>query len=309
MERLKTNIVVNKPIDFEEKWDKWLKEVHSVKNNVEIIEVQEEPFGKRIKFYFDSVCNTKIYAILYLPFNPKGIVAYYHGHNSYIDEDHNIWHCMNLVNINLAVMAMDMRFQNGKVNDQNEYRYKEYPAACFNVDDLENCYNKRLNQDALKMIDIIKDDKCFKELKSLPLIAAGPSQGGGLSLMVGAFCDVDLIVSDVPSDCALVERIKHRQGKYTALDDFIKDHKELKDLILYNQGYFDVVNMAERIKCPVYSSVGMIDEICPAKLYYLAYEKMTCEKHLDLYEGYGHGGFEEIHIPKKFKFIKDKIGY
>ena len=62
--------------------------------------------------------------------------------------------------------------------------------------------------------------------------------------------------------------------------------------------------MAPRIKAAVISSVGMEDDCCPPRYFYQAYKKMTCVKELYPYEGYGHGGFEEIHLPKKIAFAK-----
>ena len=299
------NISTIKPIDFDEKWAKWKKEVHDVKNHVEIVFNEEEGYGRRIGFYYDSVANTKIFAILYLRLDSdKPTIAYYHGHNSYIEDPNNVWHCHNLLNGGYSVCAIDMRFQGERVNDTNEYQFKEYPSACYNITDLENCYNKRLDQDALKIIDILKDPEIFPNIKNRGLMVAGPSQGGGLSLMVASMADVDLVcsLSDVPSDCAMKDRIINRQGKYGVIKDFLQDHPEYTDVVMKNQDYFDIVNMTDRIKCPVICSVGAKDEICPARYFMHAYNKINTPKKLDIYEDYGHGGFEEIHLPKKIEF-------
>lgn len=303
-----------KPLDFDQRWQKWLKEVHDVKNKIEIVDedVRLDGFGKIISFYYDSVQNGKIYARLYLRWEPnRPVVAYYHGHMSYIEDPDNDWHCMNLVAAGFNVVAIDMRYQNGKAIDTTKYRYMNYPSACFNIDDLETCYNKVLDQDALKVLDIIKDPTIFKDingtpLANMPLLVAGPSQGGGLSLMVSAMSDYDILLSlsDVPSDCAIKDRILNREGKYGVISDFLADHPELTDVVMKNQDYFDVINMADKITCPVIASVGVLDDTCPPKYFYEAYKKIKGEKELYPYEGFGHGGFEEIHLPKKIEFAK-----
>ena len=314
LELLNCKVSTIKPTDFDEKWDKWLKEVHDVKNHIEIVSVEErlDGFGKIIRFYYDSVQNGKIYAKLYLRWEAnRPVVAYYHGHMSFIENEDNDWHCMNLVAAGFNVIAIDMRFQNGKAIDTTKYRYMEYPSACYNIDDLETCYNKVLDQDALKLLDIIKDPNIFKDingtpLANMPLMVAGPSQGGGLSLMVSAISDYDIVasLSDVPSDCAIKDRIINREGKYGVIADFLVDHPELKEVVMKNQDYFDVINMADRIKTSVIASVGLKDDICPPKYFYKAYQLIKGEKHLDLYPDCGHGGFEEIHLPKKIAFVK-----
>ena len=315
LNNLECNVLTKKPVDFEEKWAKWLQEVHEVKNHIEIVDedIRLDGFGKIISFYYDSVNDAKIYAKLYLRWEPsRPVVAYYHGHMSYADDPNNDWHCMNLVAAGFNVVMIDMRFQNGKAIDNYPYKYMEYPSACYSIDDLENSYLKRLDQDALKILDIIKDPTIFKDidgnpLANMPLMVAGPSQGGGLSLMVSAMSDYDILVSlsDVPSDCAMKDRIINREGKYTVIDDFLKDHKELYDIVMKNVDYFDVINMVDKIKANVIASIGTIDNVCPPKYFYYAYKKMNCVKQLDVYEGYGHGGFEEIHLPKKIAFAKN----
>lgn len=313
--RLECTPLTKMPKDFDERWAKWLKEVHDVPNHIEVIDedVRLDGFGKIISFWYDSVKNTKIYAKLYLRWEPnRPTVAYYHGHMSFIDEADNDWHAMNLVAAGFNVVMIDMRFQNGRVRDTNEYKYTNYPSACYNIDDLENCYAKRLDQDALKVLDIIKDEAIFKDINGTPiakqpLMVAGPSQGGGLSLMVSAISDYDIVcsLSDVPSDCNIKSRVINHEGKYTPIDDFIKEYPHLKDVVMNNLDYFDVINMASKIKCPVIASVGMEDPVCPPKYFYEAYKKIKGKKELHKYEGYGHGGFEEIHLPKKIKFAKD----
>ena len=300
------DILTKKPLDFDVKWNQWLKEVEDVKNHIEIVDTEITGYGKKISFYYDSVANTKIYAILYLRLDSdKPTIIYYHGHNSFIEQDYNVWHCVNLLDAGFSVCAIDMRFQSEKVQDNNPYIYKEYPSACYNIDDLESCYMKRLDQDALKIIDIIRDPNIFENIKNRGIMLAGPSQGGGLSIMAASLTKhkIAAVVADVPSDCALINRVINREGKYGVIDDFLKDHPELKEKVFENLNYFDCINMAEKIKCPILFSVGLDDKICPPKYFYLAYEKIKSAKELIKYEGYGHGGFEEKHLPLKINFL------
>lgn len=305
-----TKILTVKPLDFDQKWNEWLKEIKDVKNHIEIVNEETTGYGKRISFYYDSVANTKIFAIMYLRLDSdKPTVIYYHGHNSYIEDPNNVWHAVNLLDAGYSVCAIDMRFQGDRVKDNNEYRYTNHPSVCYNIDDIDTCYSKRLDQDALKIIDIISDGNIFPNIKNRGIMLAGPSQGGGLSIMAAALTPHKIlaVVSDVPSDCAIKDRILNREGKYGVILDFIQKHPNLKEKVLNNQDYFDCINMADKIKCPILFSVGTNDTICPPKYFYHAYEKITSEKELIKYEGYGHGGFEEIHLPKKITFLDKHI--
>ena len=100
LSKLDCKVSTMKPIDFDERWKKWLEEVHSVPNKIEVVneDVRLDGFGKIISFYYNSVQNAKIYARLYLRWEPnRPVVAYYHGHMSFIEDPDNGWHCMNLV--------------------------------------------------------------------------------------------------------------------------------------------------------------------------------------------------------------------
>ena len=311
LKELECKILTKKPIDFDERWTKWIEEVHNVPNHIEIDHIEEEGFGKKVFFYYDSVVDTKIFAIAYIRNDvfDKPVIAYYHGHMGYIEHEWQVWHCMNLVAAGYNVVAIDMRFQGTRVEDKNEYRYKDFPSACYNIDDLETCYNKRLDQDALKIIDIISDNQIFPGLSKNGIVVAGPSQGGGLSMMVAAMSSYPILcsLSDLPSDCAIKDRILNRFGKYGVIKDFIEKHPELEQVVLNNQDYFDVVNMSDKIKCPIITSIGTIDDVCPPKYFYQAYKKIKSYKELYPYEGYKHGGFEELHLPKKIEFLEKII--
>ena len=39
------------------------------------------------------------------------------------------------------------------------------------------------------------------------------------------------------------------------------------------------------------------------EFYIEGYEKIKSQKEVIYYEGYGHGGFEEIHFPKKLEYV------
>ena len=71
--------------------------------------------------------------------------------------------------------------------------------------------------------------------------------------------------------------------------------------------YFDVINMSHKINCPVLASIGTVDDVCPAEFFYEAYLNIPNPKEIFVYEGYGHGGFEELHLPIKYDFVARNI--
>lgn len=303
-----------KPNDLQQTWKLWLKEINDIPNKVYVDRIDKQEFGSLVYLYFDSVKNTKIHAKLYISDNAvklkRPLIVLFHGHGSATYDDFNIWHSLNWVKNDFCVIMMDCRNQGKLTIDNNEYSLMDKLYTCRGLLDKDTVYDKLLYQDAVKLLKIIKDKTLdtFKDICDMDVVVAGPSQGGQLSLAAASLSDIpSLCIPDIPSGCAIISRIEGRFGKYTPYDDIIKGNPELKELIYNNVSYIDLINLAENIKCPVYTSIGTIDEICPMEFYLEAHEKIKTQKEIVYYEGYGHGGFEKIHFPKKLEFVLNYI--
>lgn len=54
------------------------------------------------------------------------------------------------------------------------------------------------------------------------------------------------------------------------------------------QDYFDIVNQAKRIKCPVTIYIGLGDRVCPASSQFAMYNVMNCDRKLTAEQSAGH---------------------
>jgi cephalosporin-C deacetylase len=54
----------------------------------------------------------------------------------------------------------------------------------------------------------------------------------------------------------------------------------------------------------VLASVGLKDNICPAKHYYATYNRITAPKEIEVYPFNGHDGCGNVHMQKKLEFLK-----
>ena len=303
-----------RPDDLKEFWDKSLKETLEIKNEIIVDHIDPQDFGSLIYFYFLSVNNTKMHCRFYI--NDEGLrerrpfIILFHGAGSCTWDDHNIYHCLNWARNGFCVIMMDCRNQGGFSVDNNQYDFMDKHYMCRGILNKETSYDKLLYLDAYKLMTITRDSSIdiFKELSECEVIVAGPSQGGQLSLAMASLSDIPVLcIPDLPSGCAIISRSEGRFGKYTYFDDIIKENPEYKDTIYHESSYFDLINLTENIKCPVYSSVGSVDDICPMEFYLEAYNHISTKKEVVYYEGFGHGGFEEIHFPKKLNYVLNYI--
>jgi cephalosporin-C deacetylase len=57
--------------------------------------------------------------------------------------------------------------------------------------------------------------------------------------------------------------------------------------------YFDTMNLAEWITCPVLMSVGLQDRVCPPRTSFAPYNAVQSEKDYRVYPFAGHGTWRE----------------
>jgi cephalosporin-C deacetylase-like acetyl esterase len=96
------------------------------------------------------------------------------------------------------------------------------------------------------------------------LVVMGGSQGGLQALMTAAIHPkITAALAIVPAGCDMLGPDVGRKGGWPQWYDKTqgKDTAKVHDC----SRYFDVVNFAPRIKCPVLVGLGLIDEVCPAE--------------------------------------------
>ena len=71
--------------------------------------------------------------------------------------------------------------------------------------------------------------------------------------------------------------------------------------------YFDTMNMAEWITCPVLMSVGLQDDVCPPRTSFAPYNAVKSKKEYRVYPFAGHGVWRE-HGVLKDKWMAKMLG-
>ena len=71
--------------------------------------------------------------------------------------------------------------------------------------------------------------------------------------------------------------------------------------------YFDNMNFAENIACPIICSVGLKDNVCPPKNFLPAYKLIRSKKALYKYNNAGHEGGGASHAEIKIGWLKSLL--
>lgn len=138
--------------------------------------------------------------------------------------------------------------------------------------------------------------RCVDFLCSLPdwdgknVGVTGGSQGGALSIVTAALNPKVTFCSPFyPALCDVTGFLHGRAGGWPKYYRGIDEESGAERTL----AYYDVVNFARRLKCPVFYSFGFNDETCSPTSTYAAYNAITAPKHLEVTPISGHWRYPE----------------
>jgi len=136
------------------------------------------------------------------------------------------------------------------------------------------------------------------------VLITGVSQGGGISLAVAGFVpDLLGVMPDVPFLCD----IRTATGlvdtePYNELARYCKVHRDQVETVFTTLSYFDGMNFAVRSKAPALFSTGLMDDTCPPRTVYAAFNHYSGPKQIIAYPYNQHEGGESFHKLEQLHF-------
>lgn len=171
----------------------------------------------------------------------------------------------------------------------------------------ETYYYRGAFLDLVRAIDFLVSRP---EVDADKIVAEGGSQGGAFTLAA----------------CALDPRIKAAAPTIPFLSDY-RDYFEIvhwpaSDVAEYVNNtphadwekvyevlsYFDIKNLAPRIKCPVYMAVGLQDEVCPPHTNFAGFNNIAAPKKWVIYRDQAHST-PATWYEERMKFFRSVIKY
>ena len=232
---------------------------------------------------------------------PCPCIVYYHGGNGWIGEPQQY---MPMAAAGFAVLTIDPRGQTGDTPDNAEYSsgFKGTFIMRGILDPYEH-YLRNLYMDCVRAVDCAAEQP---EIDPARIILRGASQGGACTMAAAAFSGkAGLALPDVPSYCNFPRRIENRQACLENAADYLARYPERTDRVLKTLSYFDVINLADRVTCPVYASVGLMDSKAPAEFFIQAYHYIPGPKKIEIYPFNEHGNVSVPHGPKELAYAAD----
>ena len=141
------------------------------------------------------------------------------------------------------------------------------------INDRDNYYMKHVYVACVRALDYLCS---LPEWDGKNVFVQGGSQGGALSLITAALDPrVTACVANHPALADMSGYIDKRAGGYP---HFNKMNNMLTPANVTTLAYYDVVNFARRITCPVYMTWGYNDNVCPPTTSYIVWNLITAPK-------------------------------
>ena len=180
----------------------------------------------------------------------------------------------------------------------------QYPGfMTLGILDPKTYYYRRVYTDAVQAVNSARSHPLIDAHK---LVVTGSSQGGGIALAVaGLVNDLAAVMPDVPFLSHFERAVSITDEKpYNEISNFLKVHRNKKDLVFETLAYFDGMHFAVRANAPALFSVGLMDTICPPSTVFASYNHYSGEKAICIYDFNEHEGGGSQHDLEKIKFLK-----
>ncbi|OGG46137.1 MAG: hypothetical protein A3F84_06225 [Candidatus Handelsmanbacteria bacterium RIFCSPLOWO2_12_FULL_64_10] len=187
-----------------------------------------------------------------------------------------------------AVLALDLR---GHGDSSDAFHYSTGGPKgwmTLGVRDQNEYYLREVCGDALRAL---------RYLASLPEVDAsriglrGVGLGATTALTVAALDRrVAAVAADAPSLCCFERALSSAGGDPIAeIVGYLNRYPDREARVCETLSYFDPLNAADRIACPVHVSLGLKDGASPAATVFGVYNRIQAEKEMRVYPYDGHG--------------------
>ena len=193
----------------------------------------------------------------------------------------------------LAVFSFNVR---GHGNSQDDVSGMPQDYWLRGLDDKQGYYYQGAYADCVRAIDFLASRP---EVDATRIAVTGGSQGGGLSLVTAALDQrISLCAPDIPFMCDWVRYFKI--SDWPEIDNWIQaqPHRSWAKT-LRTMSYFDALNLASRIRCPVFCGLGLQDDTCPPATIFAVYNRLSVAKEYHIYPHAVHWVSERHHIKRR----------
>jgi len=294
---------VRKPTDFDDYWNDVLIQASAVPMEAEVNldELRSSEDVDVYEVFFNSVDHVRIAGWYCVPKNIKNKVPAMLEVPGYQMEPPIP---KNWARKGYAAFSVAPR---GKLRSNNQFN-PGYPGLLtHNIVD-RNTYSYRgFYVDTWRAVDFLLRRP---EVDARRIGVYGNSQGGGLTITTAAMRqEIAAAAAGAPYLCGFIDAIDLTSTyPYQEINDYLRINSEAKPKVEENLAYFDGINFADKINCPIVVNIGLQDNVCPPETGYALYNRIeSSDRKLYPYDGHGHDAGRVKHAAIVDQFFQNHL--
>jgi cephalosporin-C deacetylase len=295
-------LVYNPPLtrepDLDAFWSATLAESAQAPLNADVRLTDYPAVGARVyEVMYDGWRGARICGWYIVPDRPGPYPALvqYHGYSGWKQDAH---HYLMWALQGYAIFAVDVRGQSGNSSDPADYPGGHVTGwMTMGILDPASYFYRGVYMDCVRAIDFVASRE---EVDASRLGVMGMSQGGGLTLAAAALDSRPILaMPEMPYLCHYKRAVDMAvRNPYLEISEYIRRWPNRDAQVWRTLSYFDNLNLADRITCPVLMDVGLQDDICPPSTVYATYNRITARKEMRVYRYSNHEVVEAHWEPK-----------
>ena len=195
----------------------------------------------------------------------------------------------------------------GKLRSHRQFNPGYPNLLTYNMVDRHTYTYRGFYVDAWRGIDFLLSRP---EVEPTRIGVTGSSQGGGLTITTAAMRpEVCAAAAGAPYLCGFMDAIALTQTyPYEEINDYLRLYPDRRVAVEETLAYFDGINFADRITCPIVVNIGLQDNVCPPETGYALFRSIAAvDKQLYTYEGHGHDAGRDRHNAVVNRFFADHL--
>jgi cephalosporin-C deacetylase-like acetyl esterase len=271
----KLTTTLHKPADFDQFWRKTLDTLKTIPPQYKITLERALSINNKLVYLVEmhSWDNSIIRGWLSIPVDrPKHIAVKYRLPGYVVKMEPS------LDDDDFAVFNLNVR-GNGNSKDAID-THGEYNL--YNIENRDTYVYRAVYMDCVRGLDFLCSHSDMG-LDTTKIMVDGASQGGGLVIALAALdkrikvvtCEVPLY-ADFRQALEITRRDPKSQTPVGMIARYMRSHPNFTDEKLFKVwDYYDPLNFAPMVKCPVLMGIGLLDQFCPPKCSFIMYNQLT----------------------------------
>lgn len=203
-----------------------------------------------------------------------------------------------------AVLSLAPR---GKLRSNDRFN-PGYPGLLtHNIVDRHTYGYRGFYADAYRAVDVLLSRP---EVDASRVGVHGSSQGGALTVLVAALRrEIVCGAAGAPYLCGFMDAVALTHSyPYQEINDYLRLYPERRDAVRQTLNYYDIINFAERIICPMLINIGLEDDVCPPETgFALARSLTSASVEVHAYPDCAHDAGSAFHAGRVRAFLAEHL--